>query len=86
MLPKPANMTCQALGPIFESTAESVGRTAVTAQVNTDDHPQLARELGISSIPTLIDCSEGQLQHRHSGITQPAEILARIEAARPASV
>lgn len=77
---------CQALGPILEATASELSDSAVIAKVNVDEHAALARELGISSIPTLLYYSEGTLQHRQAGIAQQNEIVDRVRAAQAAAV
>lgn len=75
---------CQAIGPILEATAQAVGDSAVIAKINVDDHSELARDLQIASIPTLIYYSEGNIQHRQAGIVQQSDIVARIEATQAA--
>ncbi|MEM8867603.1 MAG: thioredoxin [Verrucomicrobiota bacterium] len=77
---------CQALGPILEEAAQSLAETAQVVKVNVDEHPELARAYGITSIPTLLYFAEGVVQHRESGIPQKEAILAQTTKLLTASV
>ena len=51
---------CRAIAPELEAVAQSSNGSAVVAKVNVDDHPELAEEFGVSSIPNLIVFKEGK--------------------------
>lgn len=71
---------CKALNPILEEAAEALGDEAIIAKVNIDDLPALARENGVSSIPTLFYYSHGTLCHRYTGITDTSGIITRVRS------
>jgi len=51
---------CRAIAPELEAVAQSANGNAVVAKVNVDEHPELAEEFGVSSIPNLIVFKEGK--------------------------
>lgn len=71
---------CQALGPILEGAATKLGEDAIIAKVNVDTFRELARENGITSIPTLFYYAGGELQHRENGISQEVVIVDRVRS------
>ncbi|MBX9913995.1 MAG: thioredoxin TrxC [Pseudomonadaceae bacterium] len=58
---------CQAFAPTFQQAARAfVGRCRL-AKLDSEAHPQLAAQLGIRSIPSLIVFKNGQELTRQSG-------------------
>ena len=51
---------CKQLGPILESAVGGSGGKVKLVKMNIDDHPQIAGQLGIQSIPAVIAFSKGQ--------------------------
>ena len=49
------------------------------AKVNVNDNPDLAKEFGIFSIPTLIVMKDGRIVNKASGAKNKAQILSMIE-------
>lgn len=74
---------CQAFGPILDETSERVGDNATIAKLNIDDHPDIAREYGITSIPTVLYFRGGKEVDRAGGIETAQEVIARIDRAAP---
>lgn len=69
---------CRMFGPIFEAASEA--NVDITfAKVDTEAEQQLAGELGIASIPTLMIFRDGVLLYREAGAL-PAEALNGIIA------
>jgi len=67
---------CRAIAPALERIAEQYAGRATVAKVNIDDSPEVARRLGVSSIPTLIVFDGGSEAARLIGVqSEPA--LAR---------
>ncbi|MBM4320283.1 MAG: thioredoxin TrxC [Deltaproteobacteria bacterium] len=65
---------CRVMAPALEKLASRyVGRLQV-AKVNTDEVPQLARQHGISGIPTLIVFSAGHEVDRVVGALAPPQL------------
>lgn len=48
-------------------------------KVDVDNHPDLAREFGVMSIPTLILFDNGEIKHKNVGFTAPDEIKKWLE-------
>ena len=59
---------CRALGPTIDKLAQDMGDRAQIAKVNIDDHPQLAAQYGVASIPTVIVFKDGQPTDQLVGI------------------
>lgn len=57
---------CRQFGPVFEKSSE-VHTDIVHAKVDTDAEQQLAAELQITSIPTLMAFRDGVLVFRQAG-------------------
>mgnify|MGYP000166740546 CR=1 FL=1 len=64
---------CRMFGPIFEASSDA-NPDIRFAKVDTEAEQQLAGELGISSIPTLMIFRDGVLLYREAGAL-PAEAL-----------
>ena len=88
---------CKRFGPVFETSSEQ-HPDVVHAKVDTDAEQELAAELNISSIPTLMAFREGVLVFSQAGaLPGPAleqvlqgvkeldmdDVRAQIAAARP---
>lgn len=63
---------CRQMAPHFESATEKLQGMALLAKLNTEDAPQTAGSLGITSIPTLVVFRDGREVERRSGsMTEP---------------
>lgn len=67
---------CRMFGPIFEATSEA-NPDIKFAKVDTEAEQQLAGELGITSIPTLMIFRDGVLLYNEAGAL-PGEALNEI--------
>lgn len=67
---------CRAQMPIVEALAERVGDKARVVKVDIDQAGEVAEELNVSSIPTLIVFQKGKEAKRFVG-TQSADTLGR---------
>ena len=65
---------CRLLGPVVEQIAEERDDLLVV-KVNVDDNPELAKEFGVFSIPTLIVFKDGEVVNKVSGARNKAQIL-----------
>jgi putative thioredoxin len=51
---------CKQLGPILEKAVAATGGKVKLVKMNIDEHPQIAGQLGIQSIPAVIAFQKGQ--------------------------
>ncbi|WP_366180800.1 thioredoxin [Actinomyces timonensis] len=64
---------CMRFAPVFEKAAEA-NPDITFAKINTEEEPELAGALGISSIPTLMAFRDDVLVYREAGAL-PAKAL-----------
>ena len=64
---------CKMLGPVIEEIAEEAEGFKV-GKVNVDEQPDLAREYGIMSIPTVIVFKDGKPVKQSTGV-KPKNVL-----------
>lgn len=69
---------CRMVSPVVDEIAEEKNDIKV-AKVNVDDEPELARQFGISSIPTLIVFRDGKEAKRSVGAAPKDEILSMLD-------
>lgn len=67
---------CKRFAPVFEASAEA-NPDIVHAKVDTEVEQQLAAELQITSIPTLMAFREGVLVYNQAGAL-PSQALAQV--------
>ena len=70
---------CRTLGPIIEKAVRAAGGTVRLVKMNIDDHPQVAGQLGIQSIPAVIAFSKGQPVDGFVGALPESQVKAFIE-------
>lgn len=70
---------CKRFGPVFEASSET-NPDVVHAKVDTEAEQDLAAELQITSIPTLMAFREGVLVYNQAGAL-PGPALAQVVAA-----
>ena len=49
---------------------------ALIVKVDFDQHPELARQYQVSSLPTLLLLRDQKVLYRHSGVIQPNQLVA----------
>lgn len=72
---------CRALGPIIESLAKDYEGRATVAKVDIDANQDIARQLGIRSIPTVILFDKGEIVDTFVGVRPKADYQASLDAA-----
>jgi putative thioredoxin len=70
---------CKQLGPIIERAVASAGGKVKLVKMNIDDHPQIAGQLGIQSIPAVIAFQKGQPVDGFVGALPESQIRGFIE-------
>lgn len=70
---------CRMVLPIIDEIAEERADLLV-AKINVDESPELAREFGVLSIPTLVVMENGKVINRSSGAKSKEKILEMLRA------
>jgi thioredoxin 1 len=70
---------CRMLSPIVDKIADENSSINV-GKVNVDEQPELARQFGVMSIPTLIVFKNGKITQQSVGVRPKGAILKMIEA------
>ncbi|KAF1061393.1 MAG: Thioredoxin 2 [Pseudomonas citronellolis] len=70
---------CKAFAPVFEQAATRLLGRCRLAKLDSEAQPQLAGQLGIRSIPTLILFRNGREVARQSGAAPLPQLLAWLE-------
>lgn len=66
---------CKMMAPILKQVKDKVGDTATIIKVDIDKNPEVARQLNIQGVPTLVLYKNGQIQWRQSGVVQAAQLV-----------
>lgn len=77
---------CKQLGPIIEKAVNEAGGAVKLVKMNIDDHPAIAGQLGIQSIPAVIAFSGGQPVDGFMGAvpeSQVKEFISKLSASSP---
>jgi putative thioredoxin len=74
---------CQALKPLLEKLAEEYGGRFLLAKVNADENPEIARQFGVRSIPTVKVVGQGRIIDEFTGTLPEAELRAFIDRLTP---
>ena len=70
---------CKMMAPAIEKISEEVAEYAKVGKVNVDDSPEIAEEFGIMSIPTLLIFENGEVIHKHVGITDKETLMSELK-------
>ncbi|MBN1526140.1 MAG: thioredoxin [Candidatus Omnitrophica bacterium] len=73
-------MPCKILAPAVEELAKEMAGKVKVAKANVDDSPEIANELSILNIPTLVFFREGKEAARMIGVNSKEAIRSKIEA------
>ena len=70
---------CKQLAPLLEKAVAAAGGKIVLVKMNIDEHPSIAGQLGIQSIPAVIAFQRGQPVDGFMGAVPEAQIKTFIE-------
>lgn len=65
---------CRMVSPIVDEIANEVEGKAKVGKIDVDAQPELAKEFGIMSVPTLIVIKNGEITARETGV-RPKQFL-----------
>ena len=68
---------CKMLSPVVDAIAEQYEGKALIGKINVDEEPDLARQFGVMSIPTVVFLKNGREFDRKVGV-MPAEAFTEI--------
>jgi len=68
---------CKMLSPVVDAIAEQYEGKALIGKINVDEEPELARQFGVMSIPTVVFLKNGREFDRKVGV-MPAEAFTEI--------
>jgi thioredoxin 1 len=71
---------CRAVAPIVEELAEEYAGRAVIGKMDVDQNKQVATQLGIQAIPTLLLVKGGQIADRIVGVVDKNSLRSRLDA------
>lgn len=71
---------CRQMTPLIEQLASEYAGRVTVIKINADEHLDLARQLHVSSIPTLLAYRQGQEVLRRSGAQSRAMLVEIFEA------
>ena len=67
---------CKAVAPVLAEIAEEKAGSLRIAKVNVDEHPGLARQFSVQSIPTMIVFKDGEPVDKIVGAKGKDQLLA----------
>ena len=70
---------CHMVSPVVEEIAREKGEELAVAKINVDDNPEITKQFGVMSIPTLILFKGGEEKARVVGARGKDAILREIE-------
>jgi len=71
---------CKTYGSALDAYADESPDGVAVVKVNVDDHPALAREYEIRTIPTTLLFRNGQLADTVNGVLTQAELAVKVDA------
>ena len=70
---------CRIVAPLVDQIAEEQTDFAV-GKINVDEEPELAKQFGIMSIPTLVVVKNGAVVRQETGARPKPQIVAMVQA------
>jgi thioredoxin 1 len=68
---------CRMIAPVLDEVAREVDGAKVV-KINVDDSPDLARQFGVNSIPSLKVFSGGRVVAEHVGVASKAQLMSML--------
>ena len=71
---------CKIIGPIVDELANEYGDKAIIAKLNVDDNTEIAAQLGIRNIPTILFFKNGEVVDKLVGANTKSTIESKINS------
>ncbi len=71
---------CRMISPLIDEIAAETGDRFKITKLDIDAHPELASQLGVRSVPTLLFFKNGVVSDQVVGAVPKKTILAKLEA------
>jgi thioredoxin 2 len=76
---------CRMMAPAYEQAAARLEPRVRLLKLNSDEHPEIARKLGVRGIPALFLFYRGAVLAQTAGAMSAAQIIAFVERAMAAA-
>lgn len=70
---------CKAMVPVLEEVAKEMAGKVAVGKIDIDENEGMANRFGITSVPTMLVFSKGEVVERIVGITQKRTILEKLD-------
>lgn len=70
---------CKAMMPVIQEVKEELGDEVRIIKINIDKNEELAQQLEIKSIPTLMIYDKGELQWRQTGGQSKQALVSKLQ-------
>ena len=70
---------CRMVSPLVDQIADEQTEFTV-GKINVDEEPELAKQFGVMSIPTLAVVKDGRVVRQEAGAKPKAQIVAMVQA------
>ncbi len=77
---------CKTLGPVLESAAQEGGGRWLLAKLDVDANPEIAQQLGVQGIPTVVAFKEGREVNRFTGAVPEPQVRQFIDDLLPSEL
>ncbi len=71
---------CKAMSPVLKEVKDSFGDVASVIKIDVDKNQELASQLQVRGVPTLILYKKGKQLWRQSGVVQKNELISLIQS------
>ena len=70
---------CRMIAPVIEELATDYDGKVLVGKVDVDSNPEVSMKYGVRSIPTILILKDGEIVHKHVGVTTKQALAEKIE-------